>query len=317
LRMTENSIPIIDISLESDFIVKLIRKSCIEVGFFYLTGHGIDSQFINQVFEASKAFFKLPENEKMKVFADKNNRGYNPMYEEILDPSFQKVGDTKEGFYIGREIHPTSEEAKKPLHGPNQYPSEQLLPGWKQTMTTYFNAMSNLGFRVVQILAQSLNLPKHFFDSKFDKPVALLRLLHYAPQKSDLENGIIGCGEHSDYGMLTLLATDDVPGLQIFNKDGKWINVDPIPGAFIVNLGDMLERWTNNLFRSTRHRVVNQTGQERYSIPFFYEPNFDTLVECLPQCYDEQHLPLYPPIQSGDYLMNKYSQTHQQFQVKS
>jgi isopenicillin N synthase-like dioxygenase len=155
---------------------------------------------------------------------------------------------------------------------------------------------------------------KTHFDRDFNEPMAALRLLHYASVQSRPEDGIFAAGAHSDYGMLTLLLTDEHRGLQVQTKQGEWIDISPRKGAFIVNLGDMLERWSNGLFRSTQHRVLTAGDAERYSIPFFYEPNFDTQVECLAVCCSVENPPKYPPTTSGRYLLDKYKETHADFQ---
>lgn len=190
-------------------------------------------------------------------------------------------------------------------------------------MEEYFNSLSLLGLRLVQLIALSLQLPSNFFDDAFQDPLALLRLLHYDGRiSSDPEKGIYACGAHSDYGMITLLLTDDKPGLQILTKNEKWIDVPPIPDCFVVNLGDMLERWTNGLYKSTKHRVLtvptpadaDASTCDRYSIPFFYDPSFDTLVECIPTCCDgNKNPPKYAPITSGQHLLDQYRKTHADF----
>ena len=146
--------------------------------------------------------------------------------------------------------------------------------------------------------------------------MALLRLLHYTAQISSPSSGLFAAGEHSDYGMITLLATDHNSGLQIFDskRSKQWIDVPPREGHFIVNLGDMLQRWSNDLFVSTLHRVVNSSGVERFSIPFFFEPNFDCMVSCLPTCCSAEYPPKYAPVTSGRYLMARYQETHKSFQ---
>jgi len=324
-----------------------LRRACIDVGFFYLEDHGIPSDLMTRVLTMSKDFFNLPPGEKSNCIDPVLNRGYTRMGEETLDPQNQPTrGDTKEGYYIGRDVPPTSTRFNPlKLSGPNIWPTPSTVPSWppdrchlfQQTMQEYFTAMSSLGLKVVQLLALSLGLPSaHSFDEAFQEPMATLRLLHYSAEPSRPENGIYGCGAHSDYGMITLLLTDDHPGLQIFTKEQRWVDVSPKRGAFIVNLGDMLERWTNGLYRSTVHRVLiresstlttsiittksfggdsaveTTTSGDRYSIPFFYEPNFDTEVRCLDACCKDRE-PLYPPIVSGEYLLQKYTQTHADF----
>ena len=244
------------------------------------------------------------------------------MQEETLDPQNQTQGDTKEGYYIGKEIPPEDPRYDpKKLRGPNQWPSSTVCRNFRPVMEEYYQTMCDLGLSVVRFLAVALDLPEHYFDSAFMEdpagPMASIRLLHYASVDSIPDRGIFACGAHSDYGMITLLLTDDNPGLQVLTKDQEWVDVPPIPNAFVVNLGDMLERWTNGLFRSTKHRVLTTAnGTERYSIPFFYEPSFDTVVECLEICkrVDPNGRARYPPTTSGQHLLDKYKQTHADFQ---
>ncbi|GFP86735.1 probable 2-oxoglutarate-dependent dioxygenase at3g49630 [Phtheirospermum japonicum] len=168
---------------------------------------------------------------------------------------------------------------------------------------------------VTRLIALALDLNIDFFDQPeiLGAPLATLRLLHYEDRISEPDKGIFGAGAHSDFGLITLLATDDVCGLQICkDKDAKpltWENVPPLKGAFIVNLGDMLERWSNCIFRSTLHRVLGN-GQERYSIAYFVEPSHDCVVECLATCQSDKNPPKFPPIISKDYLLQRYKDTH-------
>ncbi|GMF31885.1 unnamed protein product [Phytophthora fragariaefolia] len=244
-------------------------------------------------------------------------RGYTPLHEETLDPAAQTRGDTKEGFYICRHVPPGSPEASLPLHGPNVFPDAATFPAFRHTMETYHAAMCELGLAVARLLAEAAG-HKGGFDAPgmFDKPMAALRLLHYAPEKSDVDRGVLGAGAHTDYGLVTLLATDSSPGLQI-RLDGQWVDVPPRPEAFVVNIGDMAERFTNGRFKATLHRVVNVSGGERYSVPFFFEPNFTCRVECFPSCVSEDNPPKYPPTTSGQHLLDMYRQTHASLEAKS
>ena len=319
-------------------LVTALRVACERVGFFYVEDHGVPVELMDEAFAASAALFALPPEVKATLRATPatNNRGWTELYEETLDPAHQVRGDTKEGYYIGREVDAGSAEAALPLHGashcvlqgasvvsrgrcragPNVWPPEHLLPGWRATMERYFAACRALGMRIARLLGEALDLEPGFFDQpgRFDRPQLFLRLLRYAPEVSAPEAGVFAAGAHSDYGMLTLLATDANPGLQIQPRaggaDGDWFDVPPRRGAFIVNLGDMLERWTNGLFLSTRHRVVNTTGAERLSMPFFFEPNFECVVECLPQCCSADRPPRFSPTTAGEYLLSRYGATH-------
>ncbi|KAL3532523.1 hypothetical protein ACH5RR_006044 [Cinchona calisaya] len=295
--------------------VSLLRQACLDSGFFYVVNHGISQELMDEVFAQSKRFFSLPHKEKMKILRNEKHRGYTPVLDECLDPVNQIHGDYKEGFYIGVEVPQGDPEAEKPFYGPNLWPMADILPGWKETMERYHREALEVGRALARIIALALNLDGSFFDQPemLGKPIANLRLLRYEGKMSEPTNGIYGAGAHTDYGLLTLLATDDVVGLQICKDKHThpqiWEYVPPVKGAFVVNLGDMLERWSNCIFRSTLHRVLGN-GRERYSVAFFLEPSHDCVVECLPTCQSDDNPPKFPPIQCGAYLSQRYSDTH-------
>lgn len=294
-------LPIIDL-LSSDSIstANSIRQACMEYGFFYLVNHGVEEELLERVFDESKNFFSLPLEEKMKL-ARKEHRGYTPLYDEKLDPSHFK-GDSKESFYIGPLDSSQSNM--------NQWPSKEILPSWKCTMETYYDKVLDAGKRLISLLAQALNLDTDFFVKvgALVVPDGFLRLLHYPGELGFSMEEIYGASAHSDYGMITLLATNGVRGLQVCREKSQnpqvWEDVLHIPQAFVVNIGDMMERWTNCLFRSTLHRVM-PTEQERYSLAFFLDPNPDCMVECLESCCSESSPPRFLPIRSGDYLKER------------
>ncbi|XP_051145012.1 2-oxoglutarate-Fe(II) type oxidoreductase hxnY isoform X2 [Andrographis paniculata] len=302
-------LPVVDLaSTDRLATADSIREACVDCGFFYLVNHGVNEQLWQKVLEGNKLFFSLPIEVKMKL-ARKEHRGYTPLYAENLDPSSSSKGDSKESFYIG----PLDE-----VTGPvclNQWPSEEIIPGWRSTMEDYYKQVLLAGERLIQLIALSLNLSENFFHDvgAFNPPNGFLRLLHYPGELGSSNEEIYGASAHSDYGMITLLATDGIGGLQIcrdkFNRPQIWEDVQHIPGAFIVNIGDMMERWTNCLFRSTLHRVM-PTGQERHSMAFFLDPNPDCVVECLKSCCNESNPPRYPPIRSGDYLQERLKATY-------
>uniref|UniRef100_A0A6U5LQR2 Fe2OG dioxygenase domain-containing protein n=1 Tax=Corethron hystrix TaxID=216773 RepID=A0A6U5LQR2_9STRA len=320
-------IPTIDISNPSP---ASLREACRNTGFFYLSGHSIPQSLVDAVLSLSADLFALEVSAKTRLSDPIMSRGYTAMGEETLDPTVQKFGDTKEGYYIAADV-PRDSEHYDPsrLIGPNIWPDDETGLAdpmtWKQTMEKYFSAMNDLGLKVVRLIALSLNLPEDHFDAVFTRPMAALRLLHYAPVQSNPNEGVFGCGAHSDYGMITILLVDEtMPGLQIFasaelgngeKKVKEWIDVPPVRGSFVVNIGDMLERWTGGLYKSTLHRVLTSGKSHRYSAPFFYEPNFDTAVAPLECCFDEmgEVIKQYPPVISGEYLLSKYTQTHSDF----
>ncbi|GMQ06381.1 hypothetical protein CsSME_00051001 [Camellia sinensis var. sinensis] len=295
--------------------VSLLRQACLDSGFFYVINHGISQEFMDEVFYQSKSFFDLPVSEKMKVLRNKKHRGYTPFFNERFDPVNQIHGDYKEGYNIGIEVPENDPDIEKLLYGPNVWPPSDILPGWRETMEKYHREALEVAKAISRIIALALNLEVGFFDRQemLGKANATLRLLHYEGRVSDLMKGIYGAGAHSDFGLITLLATDDVYGLQICKdkdaKPQKWEFVSPLKGAFIVNLGDMLERWSNCIFRSTLHRVLGN-GQERYSIAYFVEPNHDCLVECLPTCQSQENPPKFPPIKCETYMLQRYKDTH-------
>ncbi|KAK9144553.1 hypothetical protein Sjap_004456 [Stephania japonica] len=204
------SLPIIDLSTEDRLsTAKRIRQACTEYGFFYLVHHGIDEELFKRVFDESNKFFALPLQEKMKV-RRKNYRGYSEMYDEKLDPSLKSRGDLKESFYVG-----PSEDAKN--CNLNQWPSEELLPSWRSTMESYYEKVLSAGKRLLSLVALALDLEEDFFEKVGAyPPMGFIRLLHYPGESTALNDEIYGASSHSDYGMITLLATDGVPGLQAY-----------------------------------------------------------------------------------------------------
>ncbi|XP_049411698.1 2-oxoglutarate-Fe(II) type oxidoreductase hxnY isoform X3 [Solanum stenotomum] len=287
-------LPIIDLTSPDPIsTARAIRQACVDVGFFYLINHGVDERLFKKVLEQNKKFFSLPLEDKMKLVR-RNHRGYTPLYAEKLDTSSTSQGDSKESFYIG------SLEGKSVVSNLNQWPAE--------------------GIRLISLIALALDLDEDFFHKAgaCDSPNGFLRLLHYPGKLQLSEQVVYGASAHSDYGMLTLLATDGVGGLQarlMFAgrnstdlRYGKMC-ITSVGRAFIVNIGDMMERWTNCLFRSTLHRVM-PTGQERYSMAFFLDPNPDCVVECLKSCCSDSSPPRFPPIRAGEYLEERLKVTY-------
>ncbi|MBR0556027.1 isopenicillin N synthase family oxygenase [Ciceribacter sp. L1K23] len=288
-----------------------LRQICLDKGFFYCSGHGIPEGLINAVFDEMKAFFSRPEQEKLAVDKTKSfcNRGYEILRGQTLEAGAPP--DLKEGYYVGVELAEDDPRvvARRFNRGPNQWPDDQ--PGFRPVMMAYFAAMLELGERLMRGMALSLGLPETYFDGYSRDPLGTLRLLHYPPQPPDAAPNEKGAGAHTDFGGLTLLMQDQVGGLQVHDSTtGNWIHADPIPGTYVVNLGDMIARWTNDRYRSTLHRVVNDSGRERYSVPFFFVGNPDHRVECLPNCLQTGETPKYPPTTVEDHLKAMYERTY-------
>ncbi len=314
-RVPFQSIPVIDLAplltgRDKAAVAEAVGQACREVGFLYIAGHGVPPALVDRCFAEIRRFFALSDERKMAVHMRRSpcHRGYYPLFEENTDPDL--TADLKEGFDIALELGTEDPDviAGKPLHGPNQWPED--LPGFRETLEDYYAAMRRLARQLLRAFALSLEIPEDFFEDKVDKPLAQLRTLHYPPQAGHVEAETLGCGAHTDYGCLTILAQDDVGGLQLCNSAGEWIAAPPIPGTFVVNIGDQMARWTNDLFAATRHRVINTSGRERYSLPFFFDPNYDTVVECLDSCRDVAHPSKYPPVKAGEYLLERFDATY-------
>ena len=277
--------------------------ACRDVGFFYVVNHDVDADLIAAAFAQSRRFFALPlaERQALAIETIGGNRGYSGMLHEALDPG--RGPDMKEAFNVGLEIAPDDPDllSGQPFRSLNAWPS---LPSFRETLLAYYDACAALGARLHRAFACDLGLEPDFFDGKFDRPMATLRLLHYPPPPAGSAPRT-GAGAHTDYGNLTLLATDDVGGLEVRARNGEWIEAPVVPGAFIVNIGDCLMRWTNDIYVSTPHRVVNRSARERYSIAFFYDPNPDAIVETIPSCARQGERVRYPPILAADYLKQR------------
>ena len=303
-------LPILDLSSWRDDDRALLTRiaaeagaACRNVGFFYVVNHAVDDDLIAAAFDQSRRFFALPLAERQALAIERigGNRGYSGMLHEALDP--RRGPDMKEAFNVGLEIGPDDPDllAGQPFRSLNAWPR---LPHFRDTLLAYYDACAALGARLHRAFACDLGLRADYFDDKFDRPMATLRLLHYPapPRGSDPRTG---AGVHTDYGNLTLLATDDVGGLEVRARDGEWIEAPVVPGAFIVNIGECLMRWTNDIYVSTPHRVVNRTARERYSIAFFYDPNPEAIVETIPSCVRQGERVRYPPILAADYLKQR------------
>ena len=284
-----------------------IGKACRDVGFFYVKNHGVPDELLAGIFSAARDFFSSPARDKqaLSIAHSKHNRGYAGLASESLD---QVHADNKEAFNVGLDLSPDDPEviAGKPFRGVNVWPA---TPGFRDTTLAYFNAVWRLGVDLHAAIAADLGLPPGFFADKLDRPMATLRLLHYPPRAATSHDSV-GAGEHTDYGSITLLLTDDAGGLDVRRRDGSWVEAPPIPGAFVCNIGDSLMRWTNDIYVSTPHRVKNPPGRDRYSVAFFLDPNPEVSLACLPGCSDAAHPAKYAPMNAADYLRSRLDATY-------
>ena len=309
-----DSIPVIDVSgLRASgpeprrTAATALGRACREVGFFYVTGHGIPEALRRNVFDAARRLFALPdaEKERVSVKLSPHNRGYVGFGTERLDET--AAADQKEAFNVGLDLPPDDPEvlAGAPFRGPNLWPP---VPGLRDTLLTYFAACERLQDSIHRGFSLDLGLDEDFFTSKLARSASTLRLLHY-PAGPEGGAGELGAGEHTDYGNLTILATDGVAGLQVRRRDGVWLDAPHIEGAFVCNIADCLMRWTNDVYVSTPHRVLRPAA-ERYSVAFFGDAHPDALVEALPTCLAPGAQPRYAPITAGAYLTQRLTATY-------
>ena len=292
-----------------DALAREIRRACEGMAFFYIRNHGVPEAVIEGAFAASRRFFEQPLDVRMQIHKDRFHRGYLPLGTTRYPG---RAADLKDSFDLGVDLpldHPDVVEGL-PLHGPNQWPE---LDGFRAPVEAYFNAVRDCGLRLLTLFARSLAVPEDFFTRHYASPTILMRMLHYPPQSEAIEEGSIGADAHSDYGVMTLLAQDPSGGLELRKPDGSWIGAPYIPGTFVVNIGDLMARWTNDIYRSNQHRVVNRRGTERYSIPFFFNPDHRAMVESIPSCTGPDQPPLYPPVEAGEYVADKI-RTNQNFE---
>jgi isopenicillin N synthase-like dioxygenase len=294
-------------------IAATLRGYLENIGFLYVVGHPIPRADVEAVREAGKKFFALPDEEKLKLRIDRNFRGYLPFAgSTIVTSSVATVSkpNQSESIFFMHEVEAGDPRAVagKPLQGPNQWPDEKVLSGFHETIQNYVDEMSTLARKMVGAIAISLGMPANSLDHHFEQPTTFLRLLHYPTQPK--EEGLFGSAPHTDYGFITLLAQDDVGGLEVKNKAGDWVPAPPVPDSFVMNVGDILARWSNDQFVSTPHRVINRSGRERYSQPFFFDPSMEAMIEALPACVPAGTAPKYRPVEYGDYLMERIDKNY-------
>lgn len=323
--MSLSSVPIIDLApyfegsaAGKQAVAKAVDQACRDIGFLVITHHQVSDELVERVSRLSRAIFDLPLAEKRKADRPRPDqvRGYSAVAEESLSYSLEEAapGDLKESFSIGPLDVPETAYYRGPEAGPHFAPNvwPAAIPGFRQAYAEYFAAMSDLARTLMRLFALGLDLPETYFDSRIDRHISMFRTLCYPHQKEAALPGQLRAGAHTDYGSLTIVRPDDAPGgLQVRNADGEWVDVPKVPGSFVVNIGDLMMQWTNDRWVSTLHRVVNPPADagcdtRRQSLVFFHQPNYDTLIECLPGCATPGTPPRHAPITSGDHLRSKF-----------
>jgi isopenicillin N synthase-like dioxygenase len=309
MRGEFSEIPVIDVSALADGASPEARAATVAAlgdtlersGFAYLVGHGVPQDMIDGLWDLSKAFHALPMEAKRAIAMNDFHRGYMPFSTStIVTSSVAKVTrpNQSESLMIMHEVAPDAPSFGEPLQGPNQWPAD--LPQLRDAALAYMRRLTELGEMMAGGLAEALGLPRDWFAPFFDEPTLF-------PRQED-DAGLFGAAPHTDYGFITLLTQDEVGGLEVGNRHGEWIAAPPIPGAYVMNVGDILQRWSNGRFASTPHRVRNLKPQDRYSMPFFYDPAMSARVETPPGLRGDGAIA--PPVLYGDYLLERLNKNY-------
>jgi isopenicillin N synthase-like dioxygenase len=286
-----------------EMAARALRDALTRVGFYFVVNHGVANRLVEAIFAEARRFHALPLEDKLALRMNKHNTGYMPVASTVSRASTLdavKKPNLVEALFIKRERAPDHPDVVNDVlfRGLNQWPRD--LPGFRETCLQYSAALEALGKRLLPLYAYALDLPERWFDAAFDEPQITLRLSHYPPMT--YEDGQYGLSPHTDSGFMTLLPNNNVAGLEIRPAGHDWTPAPSIPGAFLVNSGDILRRWTNDRLLSTEHRVKNLSGGDRYAVPYFFDPRTDHVITCLPTCCGPDDPTRYEPITYEKYL---------------
>ena len=306
-----DSIPVLDLgpylSGEPQAIERTaaeLRVALAEIGFYFIVNHGVPQAQVRDIFDQAARFHAQPLEKKMEVRIDKHNVGYLPMRGDTLRTSTVQTvtrPNFNEALFVARDLasdHPDVVTDRR-FRSANRWPED--LPGFRESVVAYCDAMERLVQRLMPLYASALGLPAQYFDIPFAEPQYKLRMTHYPHQAVPLDDEF-GIAPHTDTSFLTLLAPNDVPGLSIRTRDGQWIDAPPLSGAYLVNGGQMLQRWTNDFCLATPHRAVNRSGGERYALAFFCDSNIDWPIAAVPTTVGPDRPPKYPTTWYTDYM---------------
>jgi isopenicillin N synthase-like dioxygenase len=321
---TVSSVPLIDISgtfngamSEKLRIARQIDAACCEIGFLVITGHGACADVIERTQKVSRAFFDLPQALKRRYMAadPKSNRGF--FAEGTLaagnSTDIMTAPDFRETFKMSREEIDAADsyyasETGRRVFTPNIWPD--AIEGFDAAWIEYYKAMEKVAFALMRLFALALDLPEDSFDDKIDKHMTTMSAANYPDLRQEPLPGQLRCGAHTDFGAITILKAEDKPGgLEVLTRSGEWAPVPIVPDSFIINIGDMMARWTNDRWVSNMHRVANPprdkaVGSRRQSLVYFFHPNYDTVIECIASCKDNG-VAKYAPITAHEYLLSK------------
>ncbi|KAI0835891.1 putative gibberellin 20 oxidase [Hypoxylon sp. FL0890] len=315
-KVPEINIPVIDISdyiagdpFRTSRIAEELHAACRAPGFLQIIGHDVPAELRTRLFAKVAQFYDLPLAKKLALHRDLSvtgARGYEGVGTQVLEDGFR---DQKEGFMIGPELPPG-----RFLQGPNLWPDEDDCPGFRSTMDEYYSAMRNLSVKMFRLLALSLRLDEHYFDAFVNSQdsISTCRLHRYPRANVEKARESRGIGAHTDFGAMTLLLQDDIGGLEVFHRPtSTWNAVPYVKDAYVVNMGDMMERWTNGRYMSTLHRVISPvSNKDRYSVVFFNEGLLDQVIECIPTCVEPGETPLHPPVTVESHLRRRFADSY-------
>jgi isopenicillin N synthase-like dioxygenase len=305
------AIPVVDVrdflsaragALEA--VARQVHDALTTVGFFVVTGHDVPLPLIERTFAEARRFHALPLAKKLALRLNEHNNGYMMIGRYAVrtsDINNNDKGDLNEAFFVKRERAPDDplRRSGRRFVGPNQWPDERDLPGFRAYVLEYIEVMDDFARRLLPAVAVALDLAPGWFEEAFQDSQFTFRLSHYPPIAA--EQNQFGIAPHTDSNFMTFLAQSEVPGLQVRMPSGRWLDVPYVPGSFAVNSGDMMRRWTNGRFKSTPHRALPPVGRERYAIPYFLGPRFDQLIACLPSCTGPGNPPRWEPITYAEW----------------
>ena len=311
-RVAFEELPVIDIApllggsprtIQS--VIDRLGWAARNTGFFYVAKHGVPQSLIDDTLTLSREFFALPVEEKMHwhYSRGRNHSGYLAIDQEITDQD--AGGDFKEGLDYFFELTPEDEDYNFRFYGgPNLWIDRPH--GYRELLQRCFDELLDLNRLLLDAMLQSAGVPAGAVSQHLTKPIAVLSPRRYPPQRGRISRAHLGANMHEDWCCCTVIAQDQVPGLQALNADGQWIEVTPVEGTLVCNLGELLTHWTNGEFVATQHRVINDSGRDRYSLPAFLSPNRRSQVDVLPSCHSPDHPPRFQPLNVGEYFERRH-----------
>lgn len=279
-----------------------VHEAFITDGFFYIANHGVPDGVIEAALAEARTFFAEPQEAKRKVAINLRHRGFSGIGDALMYEA--KKPDNKEFFTMGLELAEDDPDvlAGEALRGPNNWPADR--PEFRRALEQYYAAIGDCGAMVLSAVALSLGKPADFFAGSYRKRLQRTQFIHYPPQPPALGQDLYGVAPHTDFGCLTLLWQDNSGGLEVYDRKAKgWIDAPPIPGTLVINSGDLLARWTNDVYASTPHRVVNRSGRDRYSVATFYDPDFKAVID--PHAFGDTGETRYPVTTAGAHILGR------------